>query len=94
MAPSQLAWLLRLAAFFHLCTLLAGEWVPTLPGEERKGMLGCRLHFPGENRPLLVPVIPVATGLGVGETPRRICGKHKVCREENEGWEKPKQAPG
>ncbi|XP_021076290.1 fractalkine [Mus pahari] len=25
MAPSPLAWLLRLAAFFHLCTLLAGQ---------------------------------------------------------------------
>nr|BAA92752.1 unnamed protein product [Mus musculus] len=38
MAPSPLAWLLRLAAFFHLCTLLPGEWVPTLPRGERKGM--------------------------------------------------------
>uniref|UniRef100_E0CXC3 C-X3-C motif chemokine ligand 1 n=1 Tax=Mus musculus TaxID=10090 RepID=E0CXC3_MOUSE len=29
MAPSPLAWLLRLAAFFHLCTLLPGVVLST-----------------------------------------------------------------
>lgn len=43
---------------------------------------------------MLVPATPVATGVGVGETPPRVYGRHKVCGEESEGWEKPEQAPG
>lgn len=48
----------------------------------------------GKIGPLLVPATPVATGVGVGETPPRVYGRHKVCGEESEGWEKPEQAPG
>lgn len=64
MAPSPLAWLLHLAAFFHLSPLLAGEWVRTLPGEEREDMLGCKLYLPGENRPSVSPSHP--SGYWVG----------------------------
>lgn len=82
MVPSLLAWLLRLAAFYHLCTPLAGEWVWTLPGEEGRSVLGCRLHFSGGGRgigPSLVRSFQWLLGREWG---------HKVCGEESEGWEK------
>lgn len=67
MASSLLAWLLCLAVFFDLCTLLTGEWLLTLPEKEGRGVLGCRLQLPGgEIRPCRSRPFKWLLGLGGG----------------------------
>lgn len=86
MAPSLLARLLHLAAFCHLCSLLAGEWVSTLPGKEGRGVLGCRLHFPGE----LGPRWPRPSQWLLGQEWGRQLGGSvggTRCVARSEGWE-------
>lgn len=83
MAPSPLAWLLRLAAFFHLCTLLPGEWVPDPTSGRKEGYADCislGKIGPRESQP--------SQWLLGWESERHlggVCGRQKLCGEESEG---------
>lgn len=66
MAPSQLAWLLRLAAFFHLCTLLAGQHL---------GMTKCNITCHKMTSP-----IPVTLLINY-QLNQESCGKRAIILE-------------
>ncbi|XP_021510662.1 fractalkine [Meriones unguiculatus] len=81
MAPSLFAWLLRLAAFFHLCTLLAGQHL---------GLSKCKVNCQKMTSP-----IPVALLIHY-ELNQESCGnraiiletrQHKIfCADPKEKW--------